>query len=40
MGSREARVTKVTPMIADHGTPPFCLAPPNAIMGDTELNGV
>ena len=37
MGSREARVTKVTPMIADHGTPPVCLAPPNAIMGDTEL---
>ena len=29
---------KVMPMTADHGTPLVRLAPPNAIMGDTEFN--
>ena len=37
MRSRDACMMKVMPMTADHGTPLVRLAPPNAIMGDTEL---
>ena len=39
MRSRDACMMKVMPMI-DHGTPPVRLAPPNAIMGDTELSEI
>ena len=37
MRSRDACMMKVMPMTADHGTPLVRLAPPSAIMGDTEL---